>query len=75
MQAPLKLISPNEARLMLGISLRHLYDLEAECADFPKKIRLSSRCVRFDEEQIRKWVDSRRYQQPTSQSDLPSPAA
>jgi len=52
------LISPNQVADKLGISVRHLYNL-LNSPDFPNRIKIGQRAVRFKESEINEWIESR----------------
>ena len=45
---------------ILNISRITLIRWRSRKPDFPKEIRLSNQTIRFDEREIRDWVDSKR---------------
>ena len=51
-----QLLRPKQAAEYIGVSVRHLYNLEESDSDFPRKIFFSSRCVGFRREAIDAWL-------------------
>jgi predicted DNA-binding transcriptional regulator AlpA len=49
-----------EVARYLGVTKRHIYELQKQNADFPRKIALSSRCVGWKKEEIDAWLDTRK---------------
>lgn len=52
-------LDARELSRMLGVSLSHFYALMKEDPTFPPKYRFSTRRVRWKEEEILKWQQSR----------------
>ena len=61
----MRLIGYKEAALKLGVKTGTLYSWTCRKVG-PPFIRLSGRCVRFDEDQLDKWL-AERVQQPAMQ--------
>lgn len=57
--APAKrLIRPNEAAVMLGVSKKQLY-LMSQRSDFPAKIKVGRRAVAWRLSDLENWIESR----------------
>ena len=50
-------LSPKEAAEMLGVNVRWVYD---HASELPGMQRLSARCVRFSESDLRRYLEARR---------------
>jgi predicted DNA-binding transcriptional regulator AlpA len=48
-----------EAAAYIGVSKPTLWRLESQDPDFPKKIRISSRCCVFRKADLRNWLISK----------------
>lgn len=57
-----RLIRPNDAATMLGVSKKQLY-LISQCKDFPAKIKIGSRAVAWRLSDLESWIDSRSVKQ------------
>lgn len=54
------LLSASLGAAMVGVSVSTWWEWARTHPDFPKPIRISSRCTRWDRTEIEKWLDSRR---------------
>lgn len=61
MQRPIQqaFFRPADACRYLGIGRTKLHELSEYDAAFPRKIRLSARCVGWTREQLDKWLDAK----------------
>lgn len=50
-------IRPKEAAKLLGISRTMLHEMAEHDPAFPRKTRLSSRCVGWTRQQLTTWLD------------------
>lgn len=56
----MKLLTPAEVSVKLGITKSSLRGLRHREKSFPQPIRMSPRIVRWDEEDINKWLETRK---------------
>ena len=56
MQDP-QILRPPQAAEYVGVSLRHLYNIEEADPDFPRKIVFSKRCVGYRRESLDAWLE------------------
>ena len=55
-----RLIRPNEAAAMLGVSKKQLYLMSKE-EDFPAKIKIGSRAIAWRLSDLDNWIESRAF--------------
>lgn len=51
------ILRPPKAAKYVGVSLRHLYNIEESDPDFPRKIVFSKRCVGYRRESLDRWLE------------------
>ena len=54
------LISASQGSLATGVAESTWWEWARTIPDFPKPIRISARCTRWDEAEIEAWLESRR---------------
>lgn len=55
-----KLLKAKEAAEILGLVANTLWKKAAADPTFPRPIKLSARCTRWDEAEVIAWIDSKR---------------
>lgn len=54
-----QILRPPAAARFLGVSVRHLYNLERGDPDFPRKIIFSPRCVGWRRTSLESWLEAK----------------
>lgn len=58
------LISANQGAKLTGVAESTWWDWSRVFPDFPRPIRISARCTRWDKAEVETWLESRRVSRP-----------